>query len=381
MASTPTSRRGAAWLAALAAAAAVAAAGGSPAQAAGSAAATPLPVLSYYYIWYTPTSWQRAKRDLPLLGPYSSDQASVMRQHVRWAKGAGIDGFIVSWKSTPPLNHRLARLVSIADAQHFKLGLIYQGLDFERRPLPPGRVATDLQQFASRYGREPAFQVFGRKPLVIWSGTWKFTTAQVAAVTRPLRSRLQILASEKNVAGYRRLASLVDGDAYYWSSVSPTTPGYPAKLDAMGEAVHANSGLWIAPAAPGFDGRLLGGSRVVPRGNGVTLRREYAVALGSSPDAVGLISWNEFSENSQIEPSRAYGSRYLQIVASMLGARGPAIGDFDSDQPPAHGTSYGPSLLAGVGVLCLGGAIFLVYRSRRRRGADPGSPRPRSGGA
>ena len=39
-----------------------------------------------------------------------------MRQHVRWAKRAGIDGFIVNWKSTPVLNRRLERLAEVAAA-------------------------------------------------------------------------------------------------------------------------------------------------------------------------------------------------------------------------------------------------------------------------
>jgi Glycosyl hydrolase family 99 len=349
-----------------------------PASSASTPAATPIPVLAYYYIWYTPTSWQRAKRDLPLLGPYSSDQAGVMRQHVRWAKRAGIDGFIVSWKSTPTLDRRLAHLVRIADAEHFKLAVIYEGLDFELRPLPAGRVASDLKVLADRYARDPAFQLFGPKPTVIWSGTWKFPTGTIAAVTRQVRSRLQVLASEKNLPDYRRLAAHVDGDAYYWSSVDLTTPGYPGKLDVMGTAVHAHHGVWIAPAAPGFDGRLTGGSRVVPRRNGATLRGEFAGALRSSPDAVGLISWNEFSENSQIEPSRAYGSRYLHVVANMLGAPAPEIPDFNSDQQPAHGTAYGLPLLVGAGALCLGGVVLLLYRRRRRSLMDPGASRRRS---
>jgi hypothetical protein len=379
MRSRATTWRGASWLAALAAAVIVIAAP-APARAAAKPTAYPIPVLAYYYIWYTPTSWQRAKRDLPLLGPYSSDQASVMRQHVTWAKGAGINGFIVSWKNTPALDPRLGRLVSMADAEHFKLILIYEGLDFERKPLPVGRVATDLGYFADHYAHNPAFQLFGRKPAVIWSGTWRFSTSAIASVTRQLRGRLQVLASEKNVAGYQRVANYVDGDAYYWSSVDLTTPGYPAKLEAMGRAVHAHHGLWIAPAASGFDGRLLGHSRVVSRRNGATLRREFAGALRSSPDAVGLISWNEFSENSQIEPSRNFGFGYLRVVANMLGARAPAIPDFNSDEQPAHGSSYGLTLLVGAGVVCLASAVALFYHRRRRPPVDPDASPRGSGG-
>jgi Glycosyl hydrolase family 99 len=379
MRSRATAVRRAVGLTALAAAAIVIAAP-APARAA-TPKANPIPVLAYYYIWYTPTSWQRAKRDLPLLGPYSSDQRGVMRQHVKWAKSAGIDGFIVSWKSTPTLDSRLARLVNIADAKHFKLALIYEGLDFERKPLPAGQVAADLGSLADHYAHDPAFQLFGRKPIVIWSGTWMFSTRAIASVMRQVGNRLQVLASEKDVAGYQRVANHVDGNAYYWSSVDLTTPGYPGKLDAMGRAVHAHHGLWIAPAASGFNGRLLGHSRVVSRRNGATLRREFAAALSSSPDAVGLISWNEFSENSQIEPSRTFGYRYLRVVANILGARAPVITDFNSDQPPAHGTSYGLQLLIAIGALCLATAGVLYYRRRQRRRLDPGASPPERRGA
>ena len=43
----------------------------------------PVPRLAYYYIWFNPTSWKRAKTDYPLLGRYSSDEQEVMRKHIR----------------------------------------------------------------------------------------------------------------------------------------------------------------------------------------------------------------------------------------------------------------------------------------------------------
>ena len=131
----------------------------------GRAASRPDPLFAYYYIWFNADSWNRAKTDYPLLGRYSSDDADVMRKHVQWAKQAGIDGFIVSWKSTPVLNRRLERLAEVAEAERFKLLVIYQGLDFEREPLPASRVARDLGVFSSRFADGEAFEVFA-KPLV-----------------------------------------------------------------------------------------------------------------------------------------------------------------------------------------------------------------------
>jgi hypothetical protein len=283
-----------------------------------------VPVLAHYYIWFDSSSWDRAKIDLPALGAYSSDDPQVMRQQVAWAQQAGIDGFIVSWKSTPTLNRRLQQLMEIADAADFKLSIIYEGLDFNRDPLPATQVAADFDYFLAHFASDKAFSMFP-KPLMIWSGTWKFSPDEVAQVTSTRRDRLTILASEKGVADYQRLADVVDGDMYYWSSVdAATNTGYQAKLNAMAAAIHANNGLWVAPAAPGFDARLVGGTQTVDRKDGQTLRDEMTAAMQSSPDVIGLISWNEFSENSYIEPSQKYGRRYLDVLTDILSHPPPA---------------------------------------------------------
>jgi hypothetical protein len=336
------------------------------AEAATGARAGDVPLFAYYYIWFNPTSWQRAKIDYPLIGRYSSDEREVMRQHIEWAKQAGINGFIVSWKSTEPNNRRLDRLIEVAEEERFKLTLIYQGLDFERQPLPPERIAQDLDTFARRYARSDVFEAF-EKPVVIWSGTWKFSREQIESVAAPRRDRLLILASEKDTPGYGRVADLVDGNAYYWSSVNPSThPSYVERLRQMEEVVHARRGLWIAPAAPGFDARLVGGTSVVERKNGETLRREYDAAVSSSPDAVGLISWNEFSENSHIEPSQRYGSRYLEVLADIRGAKAPRVEVFDSSEPATSAKGYGPVVLGAFVLLLITGAFVFLRRQPRR---------------
>jgi hypothetical protein len=336
-----------------------------------SAAAVPL--LAYYYIWYDTRSWDRAKDDYPELGRYSSDDPAVMASHVEMAKQAGIDGFIVSWKSTPTLNRRLEQLTGIATANGLKLALIYEGLDFHRNPLPVERVQRDLTAAADRYTSAPAFAIFDR-PLVIWSGTWRFSAADIAKVARPLRDRLLILGSERNPEGVRRLAGVVDGDAYYWSSGDPQrTPGYRQKLAAMGKLVHDQGGIWIAPAAPGFDARKLGGSRVVERRDGATLLDSLSAAMTTAPDAIGLISWNEFSESSHVEPSQRYGRRYLDALTSLR--REPGSGtagttDFASDEP--GGGDGNPWRLLLLGSLLLGGvgcAAVVVRRASRRKSA------------
>ena len=329
------------------------------------------PVLAYYYIWFDVGSWNRGKLDYPLLGNYSSDDPQIMRQHIRWARAAGINGFIISWKSTDKLNSRLDQLIKLADQENFKLAIIYQGLNLDRRPLPSGRIAADLDYFIDHYAGHTVFNIY-EKPLLVWSGTWEFSREEVASVTQGRRDHLLILASEKSVKGYERLADLVDGDAYYWSSVNPDTfPRYLEKLSSLGQAVHSNGGLWIAPSAPGFDARLVGGTRVVERKNGNTLRTEMNTALLSSPDAIGLISWNEFSENSHIEPSVNYGNHYLAVLRDIRYAASPKVADFDSSVPgnTLNHIGIGRIFALGiVGALVLIGLVTIIRRDRPKKG-------------
>ena len=292
-----------------------------------------------------------------------------MRQHIWWARAAGINGFIISWKSTDKLNSRLDQLVKVAEQENFKLAIIYQGLDFERRPLPSKQISADLDYFIDHYANHPAFDIY-EKPLLIWSGTWEFSREEVSSVTEGHRDHLLILASEKNVKGYQRIADQVDGDAYYWSSVNPETfPKYAEKLASMGQAVHSNGGLWIAPAAPGFDARFIGGTTIVERKNGETLRKEMNTALLSSPDAIGLISWNEFSENSHIEPSLNYGNHYLEVLTHIRNATSPEVADFNSSVPPSTLSQAGFGQLFALGILgalVLIGLVIIAWRDRSK---------------
>ena len=344
-----------------------AAAAASPAAAVnGSARAKPIPVLAYYYIWYNASSWNRAKIDYPLAGRYSSDDVAVMRQQVSQAKHAGITGFLVSWKDTPLLDRRLEKIADVAADAHFKLGIVFEGRDFHGKPLPMTDVNRSFRYLVANYGKNPVFHIFG-EPLVAWSGTWAYTRPELAMISHAYGSKLTLLAMEKDPAQYQTVAGLFRGDAYYWSSVDPLhTPGYARKLGEFSAVVHQRGGLWIAPAAPGFDARLVGGTRVISRRNGQTLRLEMNAAIGSGADAVGLISWNEYSENSEVEPDRAYGGTALKVIATIEHAKAPAVTNFDSSAP--SGFDPGPSqfVILGALVVLFAGSIAVIVRRRGR---------------
>ena len=81
--------------------------------------------------------------------------------------------------------------------------------------------------------------------------------------------------------------------------------------------------------------------------------------MASSPDALGIISWNEFSENSHIEPSKNYGTQYLDILSQIHAASPPQIVEFDSSIPD----QTFPEVIPQSRVIALGGIAFLILIS------------------
>ena len=281
-----------------------------------------MPVFAYYYLWMTGSYWFEHKLDYPVgpfPGNYRSDNPAVIRWQVRQARAAGLTGFIVSWKDTPAYRTILPLLERAARKGGLKLAMEYEGLNALRQPLPVAKVAADFRFFTSTYAPNPAWYRIGGKPLTIWDGTQRFSRAAVASVTGRVRRRILVLSSGNNVAEFERLAAYTDGDAYYWSSVYPGRDlFYASKLAAMGAAVHRAHKIWIAPFAPGFNDILIGGGRAVPRLGGATLRTEYATAARSAPDILGLISWNEWTENTYVEPSVDYGYFYPKLLDRLI---------------------------------------------------------------
>src|SRR5260370_23719683 len=207
----------------------------APADPSGAAAASnpsAIPLFAYYYIWFTPASWDRAKIDYPLAGRYSSADPGVMREQIQEAKSAGIGGFIVSWKNTPTDDRILQTLMGVASQEHFQLAMIYEGLDFSRRPLPVSEVAAGFEFFRDHYASSPVWFRLNGKPLSIWSGTWDYSHAAVASVTSAVRSSMLVLSTEKSGAGLPPLPGVPHGHAPYLAPVNPPPDSrHPQKTD------------------------------------------------------------------------------------------------------------------------------------------------------
>ena len=58
--------------------------------------------------------------------------------------------------------------------------------------------------------------------------------------------------------------------------------------------------------------------RYIDRANGAYFKGELDHVFANSPQWVTIYTWNEWFEETYIEPSVTYGDQYLQIAGSYL---------------------------------------------------------------
>ena len=159
---------------------------------------------------------------------------------------------------------------------------------------------------------------------MIWQGSRKYAVSALQAISAKYRGALRILGDETSWSSSR--APYLDGDAYYWSSQNPyANPQSFSQLASLAKSVRASAAnpdgsakVWVAPFTPGYDKQLSGGSSCVPRKNGSTMRTLFDGNAVSNPDDWGLISWNEISEGTYIDPMTRYGTTDLGMLSSIV---------------------------------------------------------------
>ncbi|MDX6701604.1 MAG: hypothetical protein QOF26_1830 [Baekduia sp.] len=326
-------------------------------------------IFAYYYLWWSADHWRQAlgpnypltAQPLPLparldaggCNPtaayagatvtdvpsriYSQDDPGQIESDVREAASAGLAGFAVNWlgtgqagqsASSNPYSRRLQALVQAvhrvnAQGIPFKLWL---SLKASASVVSEQAISNDLGYFVGAYGHDPAFDRDGSGRItVIWNGSRKYPVSTLSAISDAYRSRLRLLGDETSWPADR--ARYLDGDAYYWSSQDPyNNPQSFAQLGKLAGDVRASgrnpdgsAKAWIAPLAPGFDKQLAGGGACTPRRGGETLRRLFAGNAATRPDAWALISWNEITEGTYVDPMTRYGRQDLDVLRSLTG--------------------------------------------------------------
>ena len=206
--------------------------------------------------------------------------------------------------------------------RNLHLGLAYEA--FGRFDRPAALQVNDLRYFRKRYGSKRVFKnSFSPNPMVMLMSSRRLLPA-VGSPGAVLPRLFQAMGSSLYLIGdetyrsYPTDGAYLHASGYYWSSQNPwTNSGAPSQIRALGNAVHREGKRWFAPVTAGYNKQLIGGRACVPRKGLETLNKLWAMNKTSNPDAWFAISWNEFVENTYLQPSLRYGSRYLDALGQL----------------------------------------------------------------
>ncbi len=287
----------------------------------------PKQVLAFYYGWYGAGEHKTLDDapDMPLGGPYDSLDPAVIARHVAEAREAGLTGLIASWWGQGDrTDQQLPHLLDAAAGLHVS-AYIEQGTT-------PETLGRDILYLYRTCGSHAAWLKLDGRPVIflydrvlqtLGIDGWQKARALVEAAAP---GALAFVATGNGPKQIAERAPYFDGLHIY------DMPFYLAekhmfdwlwRLEFYHNWVKAQNGLHVTTATvmAGYNDSKIGGRPpprpIVDRRNGQTFRDLWSAAISADPDWLLIVSFNEWHEGSEIEPSQQNGDRELKTCAGM----------------------------------------------------------------
>lgn len=288
-------------------------------------------VLAHYYPWYTRESWSSSELlDRPLQ-PYSTEDVADVARSLAAAKSAGLDAMIVSWQGKDVgggWNDRRMRVVLDAAARAgLQVSAYLETLAANPQhiegvvPTDPDTVFEWIADLVDLYSSHRSYLRLNDRPVVFVFAASRLTPATWQQVICRLRAsgRNPLLIGESTDS---RWLDAFEGEYRYINvDFAESELSNVYQLESLRVRTHhllttANGPrrIWAATVSPGFDDSGLVSRSVHfvrDRANGSYYEAQWKAALASAADWILVTSWNEWWENTEIEPSQRYGAYYV----------------------------------------------------------------------
>lgn len=299
-------------------------------------------VWAIYYPWYMESFYPRAWSseiwtDRPLI-PHESDDPDGIRQHIVWAKSAGIDGFLVEWcgigrpGDNDVLDHNLGTILDVADELDFKIAAYFDRLCIHETDIE--LLKQQLKYLLTVRAQHPAYYWMNGRPLVVMYDTdsvplghWVniFDTLAEEGLSATYVGESYDANQLSVFSGLHRYVNFDEGN------LSSLYTNLERRVDRARLDVPEQVFFWAATVTPGFDNTpiYLGRDQLNPgmsksdilikdRNRDQTYRNAWELAIQSGADWIIITSWNEWQENTHIEPSQYYSDSFLLLTKTFI---------------------------------------------------------------
>jgi hypothetical protein len=302
---------------------------------------------THYYPWYEMhgghEDWTDRTVSNPTLGEYSSDTKSVIDQHLAWSLEHGIQWWSVSWWGEDSGTDRALR-GPIMDADRFsdiEFSILYETPgrleEFDYDMSSSGaraRLTEDLEYLDSKYFSRDNYIHIDGKPVVFFyvaGGLEGDISGAFEAAAENIEADPYVLADlSLDSPPTAPVMDVADGITSY----NPYSPREDIEEVFHNNYEESNKILNLGSEVAGVDMMPV----VIPGFNDTGLPshiREDNPVLSASPSrfervcdqvnphladsqAVLVTSFNEWYEDTQVEPGNDHGGAYLDIVSSKL---------------------------------------------------------------
>lgn len=278
----------------------------------------------YYYGWYgnpaTDGQWLHwneyehvpptdiSSAYYPMLGPYSSQDPTVLEQHIRWIAGANINVLIYSWwGKNDPTDSGAKQVLDLAADYALKVAFLIEPY--------PGRsiqsICDDIEYLNEKFGRHPASLKLSRKtegnssarrPVFFVYQPDMYSERQLkrlAANVHATEGNPILLLQSTDIA----LAQTTDADGLFaYEAYQNLQHFYPGLVETAKKA----GVIFIPCVSPGFNiNRTMHKTSEMYRTRklGRTYDEWWERVIAADADFVAIISFNEWHEGTQIEPA------------------------------------------------------------------------------
>ncbi|HNT74062.1 MAG TPA: right-handed parallel beta-helix repeat-containing protein [Anaerolineae bacterium] len=277
-------------------------------------------VFAFYHPWYDLNTWDDPEfLDQPLFLHNSADPHTI-RRHLMWSGLTGIDGLLVSWAGpTHPTNAIFAQTLDAMRGTDLRATAYFE-ISWAEHFDSVATVLNDMRYFMTTYGSHPQLLRQDGRPVLF---LYAVDTLPRGSYPRTYEA-WQFIVETLHFAGYYPFLlgetfildpaylTIFDGLFTYFPTASV------GAYQSLSRQAHQSQRLWMPGFYPGFDDHLFRDPYIyIPRNQGKTYATSFAFALNTIPDWLAVTSFNEWYENTHIEPSRRYGYDYLLYTADF----------------------------------------------------------------
>lgn len=296
-------------------------------------------VLSNYFPWYDPHTWETgctSAGDLPRDGVYQSDDPGVIARHIGQARAASLDGFAVHWFA--PQDRTDANFGQVLGQSPAGFNSTVTFLHHILPGVNQQGVIDALSYIINTYGQHPRFFRAAGKPVIMFSDMYRVPGSQESAVARWQAIRQAVDPGHNTwwIAEGLDPAYLAVFDGLYIYKIDHACcPNAYQKAPQWANWVHSweqqtgQPKLWVGTVMPGWNDLNSGQAHCTDlrvssepfardRSGGAYYAKTWETVLPTQPDFIIIHSFNEWVEGSYIEPSVAFDDLYLQLTAQWI---------------------------------------------------------------